>query len=125
MPFINTGSIRLICRFSQNSFRSVKPGAEVWLILSNVPGRIVKTTIQDLIPGTAEGQAPVSGIPPDLRIIGSGRTLGVRIVIPDDLPESVLSIGIAGSATVLAEDSGPIGILAVVLAYLKSWTAFL
>jgi multidrug resistance efflux pump len=125
MPFINTQSILLVGRFSQNGFRSVKPGAEVWLVFNNVPGRIFKTTIEEMIPGTAEGQAPVSGTLPDLRIIGSGRTLGARIVIPDDLPEGVLNIGIAGSATVLAEDAGPIRILAVVLAYLKSWIAYL
>ncbi len=125
MPFINIESIQLVGRFSQNGFRSVKPGVDVWLVFDNLPGRIFATTIEQLIPGTAEGQAPVSGALPDLRILGSGRTLGARIVIPSDLPNDVLNVGIAGSATVLAEDSGPIRILAVVLAYLRSWMAFL
>ena len=125
MPFVNTDSIRLIARFSQNGFRSVQPGAEAWLIMNNVPGRIFKTTIRDLIPGTEEGQLTVSGVLPNLGFIGSGRTLGARIVIREDLPAEALTTGIAGSVTVMAEDSGPIRILAVVLAYIKSWTAFL
>ena len=125
MPFINTDSIQIVGRFSQNGFRSVKDGAEVWLILNSAPGRIFKTTIEEVIPGIAEGQVAVSGALPNLGFIGSGQTIGVRIVMPEDLQQRKLITGISGSATVLAEDSGPIRVLAVVLAYIKSWTAFL
>ena len=125
MAFIDSTDIRLIARFSQNAARSAKVGAEIWLIFSSQPGKIYKSKIVQLVPGTAQGQLTVSGLLPDLAMIGRGNTMGAIVEIPPQLPPQVLVPGNSGSATVFAEDAGPIGTLAVVLTYLRSLTAYL
>jgi multidrug resistance efflux pump len=123
MAFVNNADTKLVGRFSQNAARSLKPGAEIWLIFSDVPGKIYTSTVSELVPGTAEGQFAVSGYLPDLAVIGTGATMGAVIEIPADRVD--LIPGTSGSATVFAEDAGPIAIIAIILAYISSWTAFL
>lgn len=123
MAFINNADTKLAGRFSQNAARSLKPGAEIWLVFNDHPGKIYTSTIAELVPGTAQGQFAVSGFLPDLTVLGTGATMGAVIETPNDREN--LIVGTSGSATVFAEDAGAIGILAVILAYISSWTAFL
>lgn len=125
MAYMNNSDIRLIGRFSQNATRTLHPGVDVWLIFDNAPGKIYKSKVSELVPGTAQGQLAVSGLLPDLAFIGTGKTLGAVIEFPGDMPGDLAVPGTSGSATVFAEDAGAISLLAIILAYLNSWTAFL
>ena len=123
MAFINNADTKLVGQFSQNAARSLKPGAEIWLIFNDNPGKIYTSTVSEIVPGTAQGQFAVSGYLPDLAVIGTGRTMGAVIELPAERVD--LIAGTSGSATVFAEDAGAIAILSIILAYISSWTAFL
>ncbi len=56
---------------------------------------------------------------------GGGSYFVVRIAMPAEAPERVKRLGIAGSATVFAEDSGPMEPLARILLWLRAVTNFL
>ncbi len=45
--------------------------------------------------------------------------------IPDDLPPESLQLGMSGTATVFAEDAGAMGILAMILLWIKSYVLYL
>jgi multidrug resistance efflux pump len=125
MGFIEKDSIRINGVFQQNGFRRIVPGAAVRFALSSNPGRLHESRILEIFSGIGQGQVPVSGVLPSIGSIGASQEYGVRIAIPDDVPPESLQLGMSGSATVFAEDSGAIGILAMILLWIKAYLLYL
>jgi len=48
-----------------------------------------------------------------------------RIMPPSDLDPDLLRLGMAGSATVISADAGPIGLLATILQWVQAYALFL
>ncbi len=81
--------------------------------------------VREVFSGIDQGQVAASGILPSIGSIGASREYGVRLVVPDDLPSETLRLGMSGSATVFAEDAGAIGILALILLWIKAYVLYL
>lgn len=119
IAFIDADSLRINGVFSQNGFRSIVPGAKVKFALSSRPGVIHDSHVLEVFRGIGQGQVPVSAQLPSIGSIGVSQEYGVRIAIPKSVPPEAMRLGMSGTATVFAEDAGPIGILAYILLWFR------
>ena len=124
MRYRESSARSLVFRFSQNGFRAIKPGAEVQLVLENDPGRLHKATVTGIPEGVGQGQIAVSGTLARTTAIGGATTFPAEISIPADVDRGNLRLGTSGTATVFAKDAGEIGIIAWVLLWVSSYTAY-
>ncbi len=125
MPFIETGSLRLVGVFRQNGSAVLEAGMPAELVLDAVPGAILKSGISVVSPGTARGQIPVSSDLLSAASVGSASEVLVMLDWPNDLPEHAAQLGMVGSATVYSPDAGPFAILAKILIRLRALVAYI
>ncbi|MGY4512418.1 HlyD family secretion protein [Bradyrhizobium sp. USDA 3650] len=125
MSFIVEQEITLVGLFPQNGFDTVKRGAEVKIVLDNLPGRIFHARIVEIPKGIGQGQVAVSGTLARTNALGGATTFPAVISIPDDISRESLRLGMSGSATTFSEKAGVIGLLASILVWISSYTAYL
>jgi multidrug resistance efflux pump len=125
MSFVVTNEITIVGMFSPNGFRTIKPGARVKLVFDDDPGRIHDATVTAIPQGTGEGQIAVSGTLTRAGSIRGAKTYPALISIPKDIDRSQLRLGMPGTATVFADNSGVVGLLMSILVWISSYTAFL
>ena len=87
--------------------------------MQSLPGSSFTTNIVAIVPGTAEGTLTGSAALPSIAQLMGTSQFAVRLELPEDLPEHAKRLGMSGSATMITEDAGPIGILAHVLFWLR------
>ncbi len=121
LSFILADDVSLAGVFSQNGFQSVKPGATVKLVFANRPGHIYTSTIGNVVQGVGQGQIAVSGILARAESIGISTDYPALINMPADVDRNMLRLGMVGSATVISDDAGPIGILANILLWVTAY----
>jgi multidrug resistance efflux pump len=125
MSFIVTNETTIIGMFSQNGFRTIKPGAAVMLVFDNDPGRLHKATISAIPEGVGQGQIAVSGTLARTTAIGGTGVYPAEISLPRDIDRGSLRLGMSGKATVFADNAGVIGIIAWILIWVSAYTAYL
>jgi multidrug resistance efflux pump len=125
MSFILADDVTLVGVFSQNGFQNVKPGATVKLAFANEPGRVYGSTIGDIVQGVGQGQIAVSGTLARAESIGTSTDYPALINIPAGIDRNMLRLGMVGTATVISDDAGPIGILANVLLWVTAYALYL
>jgi hypothetical protein len=67
----------------------------------------------------------VSGTLAKTSAIGGATTFPAIISIPDEMSRDSLQLGMSGSATALSPHAGVIGLLASILVWVRSYTAYL
>lgn len=125
MSFIVEKEITLIGMFSQNGFQTIKEGAAVDIVFDNAPGRIYHAKITAIPKGVGQGQIAVSGTLARTNALGGATVFPAEISIPDGMNRDSLRLGMSGSATAFAEKAGVIGLLASILVWISSYTAYL
>jgi multidrug resistance efflux pump len=125
MSFIVEKEITLVGMFSQNGFQTVRDGATVDIVFDNVPGRIYRAKIIAIPKGIGQGQIAVSGTLARTNTFGGASVFPAEISIPDGMSRDSLRLGISGSATAFADNAGVIGLLASILVWISSYTAYL
>ena len=125
MSFIVEKEITLVGLFSQNGFQTVKEGAAVALVFENAPGRIYHARIAAIPKGIGQGQIAVSGTLARTNTFGGAKVFPAEISIPDEISRDSLRLGMSGDATVFAPNAGVIGLLASILVWIGSCTAYL
>jgi len=125
MSFIITDEITIVGMFSPNGFRTIKPGATVKLVFDNDPGRIHAARIITIPEGIGQGQVAVSGVLARAGSVGGAKAYPAVISAPDSIDREKLRVGMPGSATVFADNAGPIGLLMSILVWISSYTAYL
>jgi multidrug resistance efflux pump len=125
MSFIVADDIMIVGIFDQNGFRSIKPGAAVKLVFVNRPGDVFYSTVTEVHRGTGQGQVAVSGTLARAETVGTSTTYPAGIEIPKNIDPDMLRLGMVGTATVISEKAGPIGILATILLWVKAYAAYL
>ena len=125
MSFIVENEITLVGMFSQNGFQTVKEGAAVDIVFDNVPGRIYRAKIIAIPKGIGQGQIAVSGTLARTNALGGATVFPAEISIPDGMSRDSLRLGMSGSATAFADNAGVIGLLASILVWVSSYTAYL
>jgi multidrug resistance efflux pump len=125
--FIPREDLALTGVFPQAGMSRIREGTSVSIAFAADPGRIYESTITLLVPAIGEGQIAASGALPRAAefLRGGGSDFVVRIAMPSEAPERVKRLGIAGSATVFSEDSGPMEPLARILLWLRAVVNFL
>jgi multidrug resistance efflux pump len=125
MSFIVEKEITLVGMFSQNGFQTIKEGTAVEIVFDNVPGRIYHAKITAIPRGIGQGQVAVSGTLARTNALGGATAFPAVISIPDGMGRDTLRLGMSGSATAFAGNAGVIGLLASILVWISSYTAYL
>jgi multidrug resistance efflux pump len=125
MSFIVASEITLVGMFSQNGFQTIKEGAAVEIVFDNAPGRIYHAKILEIPRGVGQGQIAVSGTLARTNALGGATAFPAVISIPDEMSRESLRLGMSGSATAFSENAGVIGLLASILVWISSYTAYL
>ncbi len=125
MSFIVEKEIIIVGMFSQNGFQTVKVGAPVDIVFDNAPGRIYHAKIAVIPKGVGQGQVAVSGTLARTNALGGATAFPAQISIPDEMSREKLRLGMSGSATAFADNAGVIGLLASILVWISSYTAYL
>jgi multidrug resistance efflux pump len=125
MSFIVSDEITIIGMFSPNGFQTIKPGSAVTLVFDNNPGRLYHAKITEIARGVGQGQISVSGMLARVGSIGGVKEFPAAISIPSDLEPELLRLGMPGTATVFSDKAGVIGLLAWILIWIGSYTAYL
>ena len=125
MSFIVENEIALVGMFSQNGFQTINEGAAVDIVFDNAPGRIYHATISAIPRGIGQGQIAVSGTLARTTALGGTTAFPAVISIPTEMSRESLRLGMSGNATVFAGNAGVIGLLASILVWISSYTAYL
>jgi multidrug resistance efflux pump len=125
MSFIVESEIALVGMFSQNGFQTINEGAAVDIVFDNAPGRIYHATISAIPRGVGQGQIAVSGTLARTTALGGTTAFPAVISIPQEMSRESLRLGMSGNATVFAGNAGVIGLLASILVWISSYTAYL
>ena len=125
MSFIVEKEITLVGMFSQNGFQTIKEGTAVDIVFDNAPGRIYHARITAIPKGIGQGQVAVSGTLARTNALGGATVFPAEISIPDGMNRDQLRLGMSGSATAFAGNAGVIGLLASILVWVGSYTAYL
>jgi multidrug resistance efflux pump len=125
MSFIVEKEITLVGMFSQNGFQTVKEGATVDIVFDNVPGRIYRAKVTAIPKGIGQGQIAVSGTLARTTGFGGATVFPAELSIPEGMNRDTLRLGMSGSATAFADNAGVIGLLASILVWISSYTAYL
>jgi multidrug resistance efflux pump len=125
MSFIVENEITLVGMFSQNGFQTIREGAPVHIVFDNAPGRIYHARITAIPKGIGQGQVAVSGTLARTTALGGATVFPAVISIPDGMSRDSLRLGMSGSATAFAGNAGVIGLLASILVWVSSYTAYL
>jgi multidrug resistance efflux pump len=125
MSFIVENDITLVGMFSQNGFQTIKEGAPVDIVFDNAPGRIYHANIAAIPRGIGQGQIAVSGTLARTNSLGGATAFPAVISIPDEMTSQSLRLGMSGHATAFAPNAGVIGLLASILVWVSSYTAYL
>jgi multidrug resistance efflux pump len=125
MSFVVENEITLVGMFSQNGFQTIKEGAPIQMVFDNVPGRIFHAAVLTIPKGIGQGQVAVSGTLARTNALGGATVFPAVISIPDDMSRESLRLGMSGSATAFSPNAGVIGVLASILVWLSSYTAYL
>jgi len=125
MSFIVANEITIVGMFSQNGFQTIKAGAPVDIVFDNAPGRIYRAKITEIPKGIGQGQIAASGTLARTNAIGGASAFPAEISIPDEMNRDSLRLGMSGSATAFAANAGVIGLLASILVWISSYTAYL
>ena len=125
LALIMADDISIAGIFDQNGFKRITSGAPVRLAFLNRPGQVYASNVEVILYGIGQGQIAVSGNLARAESVGTSTTYPVQIAIPADMDRDMLRLGMVGTATVISQGSGPIGILATVLIWVKSYVMYL
>jgi multidrug resistance efflux pump len=125
MSFIVGSEITLVGLFAQNGFQTIQEGAPVDIVFDHAPGRIYHAKILSIPEGVGQGQIAVSGTLARTNALGGATTFPALISIPDEMGRESLRLGMSGSATAFSGKAGVIGLLASILVWISSYTAYL
>jgi multidrug resistance efflux pump len=124
LSFILAKDTVIVGVFDQNGFKNMRPGDSVKLVFANRPGQVYYSSITDIVRGIGQGQLAVSGALARAETIGTSGTYPVTIDVPKDIDPDLLRLGMVGTATVITNKAGPIGVLATILLWVKAYTAY-
>ena len=125
MSFIVENEITIVGMFSQNGFQTIKDGAPVDIVFDNAPGRIYHAKVIAIPKGIGQGQIAVSGTLARTNTFGGATVFPAVISIPQEISRDSLRLGMSGTATAFADNAGVIGLLASILVWIGSYTAYL
>jgi multidrug resistance efflux pump len=124
MSFILANDMSIVGVFDQNGFKNINRGAPV-LVFANRPGKVFYSAISDVYRGVGQGQVAVSGTLARAETVGTSSTFPAKIEIPKGIDPDMLRLGMVGTATVISDKAGPIGLLAMILLWVKAYAAYL
>lgn len=115
ITFVDPGDYYLVATLPQSSRSNIAVGAEIRVAMRTVPGGEVTGTITSLPVGSAEGSLDLRSGLPALRELAGVSSFPVVIDVSDQIAQDALPFGASGTALVMTEKAGAIGILAEVL----------
>jgi multidrug resistance efflux pump len=125
MSVIVENEITIVGMFSQNGFQTIKVGAPVKIVFDNDPGRIYHAKITAIPKGVGQGEIAVSGTLARTNALGGATVFPAEISMPEGIDRDTLRLGMSGNATAFSDKAGVIGLIASILIWVSSYTAYL
>lgn len=123
--FLVPSDRKLIATLPQSSRANVSVGDEIRIALKTVPGSEFTATIAAMPPGTAEGAVDARAALPTLRDVAGISEYLVTMDLPQDLDPGLLPLGASGTALVMTDEAGAIGVLAEILFWITKQLNYL
>jgi multidrug resistance efflux pump len=123
--FVDTSQVLIVGSYPQNVLRNVKAGDSVELTFKTLPAQVFAGTVDEIIPGSGEGQLTIAGNLPSAASIGSRGMLAVKFDLEDKELASQLKMGTAGVAAIYTDTGKPIHLISKVVIRAKAWQYYL
>ncbi|WP_170476359.1 HlyD family secretion protein [Ruegeria arenilitoris] len=115
ITFIDPAEFALVASLPQSSLGNVDVGDEIRLALRTQPGSELVGTITAMPVGFSEGTIDLRTGLPSIRELAGISSYPVLVELPDNVTPKALPFGTSGTALVMTEKAGAIGILAEIL----------
>lgn len=115
ISFIVPDDCYLIASLPQSNRMNVAVGSKIRLALRTLPGSEISGTVVSLPVGTAEGAVDLRTGLPSLRDLAGVSSYLVLIEVPDQINIEDFPFGTSGTALVITDKAGAIGVLAEIL----------
>lgn len=115
ITFVQPQDYVVIVTLPQTSRKNISVGDEIRVAMRTLPGGEVSGKIIGFPVGTAEGTLDLRSGLPTLRQLAGVSSFPVVIELPETVPANALPFGASGTALVMTDKAGPIGILAEIL----------
>lgn len=125
MPMIRDEAVIIGGVFRQNGWSTIVAGSKVGLTFSRYPGQVFWTTVQEKTVGTSGGQVMIGGNLLNQSDFGATSETLVRVHWPEEIGKDQLPIGAVGTATIIEDTAGPIGLLAKALLWVQAYRHYL
>ncbi|MGH8580989.1 MAG: HlyD family secretion protein [Gammaproteobacteria bacterium] len=128
MTFIHTTAPNdrvLVGAFWQNSLQRLKPGDEVEVIYTAVPGRVFKGHVDRILPVLAQGQLQTSGTLETVESVPMPGRVPVVIELEDDVSAYQLPAGVIGSAAIYTKHVHHVALIRKILLRMVSWQNYI
>lgn len=115
ITFVDPTDHAIIATLPQSSRANISVGDEIRIALRTMPGSELTGTISALPVGTSEGTLDLRSGLPSMRELAGVSSFPVLIELTDTLDGNTLPFGTSGTALVVTDKAGAIGILAEIL----------
>lgn len=115
ISFVNPTDYVVVATLPQTSRRNVSVGDDVRVALRTAPGGEITGTISGIVVASSEGTLDLRAGLPTLRELAGISSYAVFVSLPDTEGAAALPFGTSGTALVMTDKAGAIGILAEVL----------
>ncbi len=123
MAFVETSERLVLGQILQGYLRFVKPGQSAEVTFKMFPGRIASATVREVIPATALGQAPASGVAAKPRETKAGPFF-VRLDLDDEELLRELPSGAVGEIAIYTDRGSPTHVIRKVMIRMNAYMNF-
>jgi multidrug resistance efflux pump len=120
LSFIDTEQLAIGAQFQQKALINVKPGDKALVNFPALPGQVFEAQVIDIPGAIGNAQMLATGQLPAVEQFTMTRVYPVFISLPDDFPPELRKVGLAASVTIHTEGAGVVGIVAIVLQWVKT-----
>ncbi len=125
MVFLHTDKQYFMVTFKQNVLQGIRPGAEVEIAFTAIPGRVFAGKVNRILPVLGEGQISPTGRLLQFTVPTRPGRAPVLIDIIDDLSAYNLPIGAQARAAVYTDYYKPFRMVRRILLRINSWENYL
>jgi len=123
--FIDTSETFVAASFPAQMLMHVKPGQDVEMAFSSMPGRLYRGKVDTVIQASGEGQFTTGGKLPSAAAVGSHGFLAVKIRFSDENSIDDVEMGSAGIVAIYTDWGKPFDMISKVTVRMKKWLYFL
>lgn len=120
LTFVDTDKLVIGAQFQQKGLINVKPGDKALVNFPALPGQVFEAQVINIPGAIGNAQMFASGQIPSVQQFTMTRLYPVFISLPEGFPDELRKVGIAASVTIHTDGAGAVGIVAIVIQWIKT-----